>query len=411
MNIDLRRIVYVLADALDLVGVDDEAHGKRVAFMAVRAAEVLGLAPADRDDLLLAGLLHDCGVSSTREHGNLAGGLDWVGEDAHCERGAALVAKFRPLAHLAPVIRRHHTHAVDLEPLDMAERDKLLANLVYAADRVDVLAVADAGDILLARDGICRVVRENLGTRFRHDVGGALLEAAEREEFWLTREPRALSSWIGRQFRVAQPQALSLDDLEALGSMFATIVDAKSPFTASHSHGVAAVARVLAESAGFDWDRARLVGVAALLHDIGKLRVPDAVLDKNGGLDIVERCSMVRHAFDTWQILSRIEGFEEIAKWAAFHHECIDGAGHPFGIRGFELSLESRVIAVADVFQALLQDRPYRAGMPIERAMTIIDGMVYNGKLDAGVVDLLHLDLARCVAAARKADPAVGVSS
>lgn len=400
MKIDLRRVVYVLADALDLVGVDDEAHGKRVAFMAVRAADVLGLTPADKDELLLAGLLHDCGVSSTREHGDLASGLDWDGEDAHCERGAALVLKFRPLAHLAPLIRRHHTHATDLEKLDLTDRHKAMANLIYLADRVDVLAVADGGDVLMARERICGIVRDNLGTRFRVDVGEALLEAALHEEFWLTREPRALSAWIGRQFWDSHPMTLTLDELESLGSMFATIVDAKSPFTASHSHRVAAVARILAVTAGLDEDRARLVGVAALLHDIGKLRVPDAVLDKRGGLDVGERCTMVRHAFDTWQILSRIEGFEEISRWAAFHHECVDGGGHPFGIRGSELALESRIVAVADVFQALRQDRPYRGRMPLEQTMSVIDGMVLTGKLDGELVRILQDSLDECDAAA-----------
>ncbi len=182
--------------------------------------------------------------------------------------------------------------------------------------------------------------------------------------------------------------------------MFATIVDAKSSFTASHSHRVAAVARVLAAAAGLDEDRARLVGVAALLHDIGKLRVPDAVLDKQGGLDVGERCTMVRHAFDTWQILSRIEGFEEISKWAAFHHECVDGCGHPFGIRGSELALESRIVAVADVFQALRQDRPYRGRMALEQTMSVIDGMVLTGKLDPGIVEILKDELDACDEAA-----------
>ena len=74
LKVDLHQVVYVLSDALDLVGVDDVAHGKRVAYMAVRCAEALGLPRNARDDLLYAGLFHDCGVSSTREHHDLAAG-------------------------------------------------------------------------------------------------------------------------------------------------------------------------------------------------------------------------------------------------------------------------------------------------------------------------------------------------
>lgn len=400
MWLDLRRIVYVLSDALDLVGVDDVGHGKRVAYMASRTAEALGLPEQAREDLLSAAMFHDCGVSTTREHRDLSGGLDWSGEDAHCRRGALLVATFRPLVHLEQVIRWHHTHADVLESMDLPVLVKILANLIYLADRVDVLVLTSGKDVLIARRDIHETVRENMGTRFRTDVGEAFLKASRHEEFWLTREPPALGRWLGRQAAMPYTQYLSLADLEALGAMFATIVDAKSPFTSQHSHRVAAIARVLAGAAGLSVDRTRKVGVAALLHDIGKLRVPDSVLDKPAPLDADERCSMIRHAFDTYEILSRIEGLEDISQWAAFHHECVQGGGYPFGHAADRLTVEARIIAVSDVLQALRQNRPYRGSMPLPEAVRVIDGMAGSGKLDADIVDLMHNNLDVCDAAA-----------
>jgi len=401
LRLDLRQIVYVLSDALDLVGVDDVFHGKRVAFMARRAGEALGLDEGALDDLFHAGLFHDCGVSSTCEHVAIGSSPDWEGDDSHCVRGEALVASFRPMAHLAPVIRWHHRHALELDALDLPPVTRQMANLVYLADRVDVLVTrAHAVDVLLARASILAVVREHRGTRFRPDVTDAFLEVAAHEAFWLTLDAGALGPYLGRLARGHADQDITVEDLRQLAVVFATIVDAKSPFTAEHSLRVAAVARRLARGARMDDERQGLVEVAALLHDIGKLRVPDGILEKPGALDGPERMRVTRHAFDTWQILSRIEGFEEVARWAAYHHEWVRGGGYPFGVSGAELSPEARLVAVADVFQALRQDRPYRGRMPLAGALGHIDVLVSDGKLDGDFVSSLHRDIDGCEAAA-----------
>lgn len=403
LRLDLRQVVYVLSDALDLVGVDDVAHGKRVAYMAVRIAETLGLPRPDLEALLHGGLFHDCGVSSTREHRSLSGSLDWDGEEDHCIRGARRAASFEPLAVLAPLIRWHHAHADRLDQQDLPDQVRLLANLIYLADRVDVLAATHVGgDILLVRQDIRSVVAENRRTRFRGDAVDAFLQVSAPEEFWLMMEPRALGPWLGRRARQPDARDLSLEDLRSLGAMFAAIVDAKSPFTAEHSLGVAALAGRLAAQAGTDPERRGSIEVAGLLHDIGKLRVPDRVLDKPADLDGPERVRITRHAFDTYQILSRIEGFEEIARWAAHHHEWVKGGGYPFGVGGADFSPEARIVAVADVFQALAQDRPYRQRMPLSRILETMDRMVASGKLDGDVVALVHRDPEDCLEAATR---------
>jgi len=142
------------------------------------------------------------------------------------------------------------------------------------------------------------------------------------------------------------------------------------------------------------------IEVAGLLHDLGKLRVPDEVLNKPGKLDEHERQIMNTHSFETYQILRRIDGFAEIALWAAYHHEEPGGSGYPFHVPEQRLSLEARILRVADIFQAMAQNRPYRAGMAPEQIKSFLLELCEKGKLDAAVVEVVLADMPASIAAA-----------
>lgn len=187
--------------------------------------------------------------------------------------------------------------------------------------------------------------------------------------------------------------------------MFANIVDCKSEFTYRHSLGVKAVAALLAEVQHLDASEQESVILAALLHDLGKLRVDDSMLEKPGPFDENERLIMHRHCFDTWQLLHRIRGFEEIAHIASMHHETLDGLGYPRGLSASELPRTARLIAVADVFQALVQNRPYRQPMPLSAALDVMTQMVVRGKLDPEQVGLLILHAQDAYRLARQHEP------
>ena len=148
------------------------------------------------------------------------------------------------------------------------------------------------------------------------------------------------------------------------------------------------------------------VVLAALLHDLGKLRVEDAILDKQGPFDEHERRVMNHHSFDTEQILNRIGGFGEIAHIAAMHHETLDGLGYPRRVKGEEIPIAARIIAVADVFQALVQNRPYRPPLALAAAREVLTQMVARGKLDPELVGLLLLHADEAYRLARQHEPA-----
>lgn len=121
--------------------------------------------------------------------------------------------------------------------------------------------------------------------------------------------------------------------------------------------------------------------IAALLHDIGKLSIPNCILDKNGKLTSEEMRIMRSHTYYTRLILSKIDGFEDITDWASNHHEKLNGKGYPLGLSEEEISLESRIMAICDIYEALTADRPYRQGMSMENAFKIIETMVKSGEI------------------------------
>ena len=401
-RIDLNEVVLALSDALDLVGTHIVQHGKRVAFMALECSRCLALEDEDRGDLLLAAVLHDCGVSSTRLHLRLLDG-DLSFEDAHehADAGADLLARFRPLSRIAEIVRLHHTPWEATALLGVEPRTALLANVIFLTDRVDAQLFARRGhDPLLETDEIRRWIFARSGNTFSEAAVGAFLEASAAEAFWLTLEPHHLERALRDEMRTGRHRSVSLEGLGDLALLFAEIVDGKSPFTASHSTAVARLATLLGELAGLDGETCGKLRIAGLLHDLGKLRVPDEVLEKETPLDRGEFATIERHAFETFQILRRIGPLREIAGWAGAHHEGLSGKGYPFHLRADEIPLPARLLAIADVFQAFAQRRPYRGPLGPEEILGHLRRFVDAGKLDRHGVDLVAANLGECFRAA-----------
>ncbi len=389
-QVNLRQVTYALSDALDMVGVDSLGHGKRVAYMAAECANQLAVPRERYDRLICAAILHDCGVSSTRIHQHLIQDLDWSGAQAHCDWGHALLRRCPPLADLAEPVRLHHTHWRVLERQDHNAEDVEIANLIFLTDRVDALcAQHGAENLLLARKEISAVIREQAGRMFSPYLVDAFFAVSQRESFWLALGEREIDHYLRAWVARGATYDVDSPSLRAVADIFATVVDAKSPFTAEHSRGVAALSRKVGSWAGLDGMTCDKLELAGLLHDLGKLRVPDEILEKTGPLDDRELAVMARHSFDTYAILEPIEGLHEVALWAAMHHEKVSGEGYPFRHSGDSLPLEARILAVADVFQALAQERPYRHPLPPDEIVRILGQMVDRGHLDGDMVGLV----------------------
>ena len=160
--------------------------------------------------------------------------------------------------------------------------------------------------------------------------------------------------------------------LDDVARAFAEIIDSKSSYTYQHSTNVAKYARATAFELGFEKSEVAVLNRAALLHDVGKLGVPSTILDKAGPMTPDERAEMQRHPVYTWEILQRVSAFSAFARTAALHHEKLDGSGYPWGVKGDELDVPARILCVADMYEALTANRPYRAGLSRDSALKII---------------------------------------
>jgi HD-GYP domain-containing protein (c-di-GMP phosphodiesterase class II) len=437
-EVSTSRLLAALSTALDLTEGQLPGHALRTAYLAMRVADALRLDDAERATLFCAAFLKDAGCSSnaaavSRIFGTddiaLKGGrstigrspLDYVAfairnlptteplprrlrrliaiglhgpaemqavEQARCERGASIARKAGFGDAVGAAI--HDVH----ELWDGGGQPRRLAG--PAIDRFARIIAACAGlDVFASTRGRAEaltVLAARRGTWYEPDVVDALLDLASRGLLDELDAPdlvgRTLALQPGDTADEVAGAPADVPDIDRLASAFADIVDAKSPFTGSHSQRVAAIGERTAIRLGLPDRDIVDVRRAGLLHDLGKLGVPNLILDKPGRLDASEFEVIRRHPELTLRILQPVPAFAAVAEIAACHHERLDGRGYFRGMTEPELAMGARVVAVADVFEALTADRPYRAAMAPEAAVAIM--REETGKhLAADVVDAL----------------------
>ncbi|MBG0776488.1 MAG: HD domain-containing protein [Desulfovibrionaceae bacterium] len=412
-SVNLLDIVEALSRAVDLVCPEVASHHATVARIALQSGAAAGLDAARLRDLALAALLHDAGALSLRQELHEFT-FDVRGPGLHAEIGFRLLSRFAPLAGAARIVRHHHRawdHGRGAEDGGIfkgasGSRDgdaaRLEPHLLHLAERVG--GMIDARREIVGQTELLReLARSNAGTLFAPRAVEAFLDASGPEAFWFsavgrTRPVRELLAEYGAGRTPAsggEPEATGgvdlgmTDALQGLGRLFCQVIDFRSRFTATHSRGVADGAAALASFCGLDGPLCERIRMAGMIHDLGKLAVPRAVLEKPGALTSDERNVIKAHAFHTHAILHGLGGLEREARWAALHHERMDGAGYPFRVPGDRLDLPARIIAVADVFTALTEDRPYRAAMPEAATRALMRSMAAEGQLDADVAAVL----------------------
>lgn len=381
-----QHVVRFLTDALDLVGVSDRGHDKRVGLIAHALAVRLGLAPAVRERIFVAGLLHDCGVSSTFTHDHLVAEDQWGEVDRHCERGAKLLQSLDGFACLAPIVRNHHRPWASPELEAVPPEPRVEANLVFLADRLDAWI---ASGMRSRQDALARA-RASLGTLFSPAFAPALEAIARDPVFWDDLAVARVPERVDEILPTIAFEPLSDRDLGTVPYLMAAIVDAKCPYTAEHSFRVAAIARRLGETLGLPAAECADLEKAGLLHDIGKLAIPDEIINKRGPLTADERRVMEGHAAHSYDVIVRLPGLEHVAELARHHHEREDGRGYPDGIGGPSLPAAARALGTADVFQALTQRRAYRPGKDTAEVRDTLGKARQSGWLDATSLDALE---------------------
>ncbi len=385
--VTLHELLLCLSKAQDLVSPLLSNHHEKVAYLSTRLAERLKMPIEQQKHIFLAALVHDIGALSLDER------LETIETEpqyihSHAWKGANLFEGFKPLNQVTPIIKYHHMPWNSGE--DQVQKDDVIpyaSHVVHLADRVCGLIDASQ-NILIQLPEILAEIQQSRNTIYEPDLVDALYDLSRKEYIWLDLISSSPVNCIP-EIGLYDSFVLEIDDIIDLAHVFSRIIDFRSPFTARHSAGVAKTAESIARIIGFSPLECKMMLIAGYLHDLGKLAIRNSVLEKPTKLDEDEFNEIRSHTYYTYQLLDTIEQFKLINRWASYHHEKLNGKGYPFQIKGENLTMGSRIMAVADVFTAITENRPYRAGMESEQAMKVLDGMVENGSIDGKIVKLL----------------------
>ena len=418
----LAELIGSLSHALDLTEGQPKGHCVRACWIGVHVGRAIGLERGPLRDLYYTLLLKDLGCSSNAARicelyltDDLAfkRGYKTVGDRlpdvlgfvfAHTGLGAGPAARLRAVAHILrngkqitdDLIQTRCTRGAaiarrlrfgDAVAAGIASLDEhwngsgrpagLAGHAIPLHARIALLAqVIDVFHTLGGRAAALEEARERAGTWFDPELVRAVERIGRDDAFWRTLSSPAVEAAVFAMEPGAGEVGVDDDYLDDIAAGFGEVVDSKSPYTSGHSKRVATIADALAARLGVGPARRRWLRRGALLHDVGKLGVSNAILDKPGPLDDEEWACMRRHATHTEAILGRIGAFAELARVAGAHHERLDGTGYPRGLAGDEIALETRIITTADVFDAISADRPYRAATPIPQTLETMRAMV-----------------------------------
>lgn len=375
----------MLACAVDLMERGSHHHGQRVAYIAFRLFEKVKPGH-DPTDVVIASYLHDIGIESFRvkekaREFRLDREVLWP----HCRDGAELVETVDLLKSIKPFILYHHSDYSEI--LNGLKDVPLEAQIIHLADRIEVLI--KPGRLVLEQvDNIVNTILSYKGFMFNPQLVEVFVDLAEKESFWLD----IVNEYQPVVEHISFPSLdikMDANDVRQFSHLCARIVDRKSPFTAQHSQRIASIAVRLAGFCGMRGQDLFFMEIAGLLHDLGKLAVPDTILHKQGRLTEGEYRVVKQHSYYTYCLINRLNVMDKVRDWAAFHHERLDGSGYPFHLTAGELDLGARVMAVADMVGAITEDRPYRAGYGEKETMDMLREQVRYNRIDGDVVDIL----------------------
>jgi HD-GYP domain-containing protein (c-di-GMP phosphodiesterase class II) len=393
MKFSLNDFLISVSFALDFVEMDrlgrQSNHGKRTAFIALYLGRELGLSKEELYDTAALAMLHDNGLSESSLYEVLPGEgelsvNDFERSKAHCVIGEKNIKDYPFLTKPENVILYHHERYNGSGFYGLSGDDvPLISQIIAAADGFeDRYHPGEKGDW---KEILLQWIKEMDGKIFSKDLGIALSTMADD----LSICDKLADDRVGKVLSEEIPAfdcQLSFEEIQNITKIFSRIIDSKSHFTKRHSSGLAEKAAAMADYYGKSSEEKTKLVIAADLHDLGKLAVPNIILDCPRALTDKEFKVVKKHVYYTRVALETISGFEDITEWAANHHEKLNGKGYPFGKTGDELDFNSRMMGCLDIYQALTEERPYREGMTHGETMKVLGNMAEMGMIDGGIV-------------------------
>ena len=310
VSVNLGNLVLSLSDAMDLASPSLAQHQQRTAFIVWEMGKAARLSEERLEKNFMAALLHDIGALSVEEKISLHNS-EIKDAETHCIRGEFLLEKVPWLKDEAQIIRFHHREWQD-------RKESIETHFIFESQ---VLALADYLERLINRnqyilhqhEDIISKIKSHTNSLFHSHIVDLLLTASDREEFWLDLVSNRLYSLLLHDgpFRKIE---IELSSISLIAELFRNIIDFRSRFTATHSSGVAASASILSRLFGLTGTETELMEVAGNLHDIGKLAIPNSILDKPGKLTKEEMAVMKSHTYFTYSVINTIGGLQQIAE-------------------------------------------------------------------------------------------------
>ena len=389
-KISLKNILASVIKSIDMYNFLLKGHHRRTAIIAYQLGNAYGLDNAKLSDLVLAASVHDIGALHVTERDQLIE-IDVDNPEPHEILGASILEVFKPFGPIARIVRHHHIRYDDVVSGKVPE-DEVPSEcyFLHLADRIDVLLLRNEG-----QPNHRQIVIDSINERFGSIFLPALREAFDRitssNAFWENIEESSFNDLLFMSLDNASCE-MDQGDIESLAVLFAKIVDCKSPWTSRHSQTVSALACRIGQLMELGPDECFELKIAGYLHDIGKVGISSEVLDKPGKLNEEEFREMKSHAMYSSLILSSINELSNIARWAINHHEKRDGSGYPLGLRENAFTENMDIIAYADIFSALAEDRPYRKGMEPDEISGILQKMA-PAQLDEKIFNVIKRNM------------------
>ncbi|MEW6456292.1 MAG: HD domain-containing phosphohydrolase [Acidobacteriota bacterium] len=389
LKLSMNNLITALSNALDLYKSEllISSHHKRVTIIALKIAEYFRLSDGQRNDLFFSAILHDLGISTHKEKISMYQ-FEFKIPEPHCIRGYELINSTRILKPYSKFILYHHDRWDGKNKSGLkGNKIPLESQIIHLSDRIEILINYDSY-VLEQKNSIRKKIKNYSEKLFNPELVDSFIKISEQDSFWFDLASPYLDDILS-QLSSESKIIIGLKDLKEIALTFAKIVDDKSEFTKRHSEKIGKTARIIASKLGSSQLECELIEIAGLLHDLGKLSIPDEILDKPSGLTEQEFNIMKKHSYYTYHILGKIEGFEQMKEWAAFHHEKLNGAGYPFKKDKTNLSLFSKIMAVSDIFNALTEERPYRKALDKNDVFKIMDEKVKKEEIDGNIVNVL----------------------
>jgi HD-GYP domain-containing protein (c-di-GMP phosphodiesterase class II) len=385
ITVNLGNLVLSLSDAMELASPSLTQHQQRTAFVVWEMGKAARLSNERLQNVFIAALLHDIGAFSLEEKIHIRN-FEVDNPEEHCIRGERLLNNIPWLNVSARIIRFHHKEwrhwGESIENPVVFE-----SQLLLLADYLE-RAIKREHYILHQHENIISKIESLSGSALHPQVVDLFMSVNQSEEFWLDLVSPRLFSLLLNEGPFSK-SVIEYSDISIIAELFRNIIDFRSRFTSTHSSGVAAAASMLARIFGLTDTEIGLMEVAGNLHDIGKLAIPNSILEKPASLTKEEMSVMKSHTYYTYYVINTIGGLNVIAEWAAYHHERLDGSGYPFHCEAAELSTGARILMIADMFTAMAEDRPYRKGMSKDAIVQILRQLSDKSLLDSRIVDLL----------------------